>query len=282
MDLFYSKGKNFGDDLNEWLWSALFERPLEDISDSETMLIGVGTILNERIPSLPKKKIVFGSGYGYGNLPQINKNWNFICVRGPLTAKAIGLDNNVAICDSAILVKEVLDLNLSGKSKGTIFIPHHSTVDVENWQPICNEVGIEYVNPKEDSKKVISKIASSELVITEAMHGAIIADTYRVPWIPVRTRKLINKFKWDDWTASLDISYEFNWLPPIWNKNCQQHFRFKNLKREAGKITSKIAVSRLRNILKNSRCYMSKPSKYNTVYESMLEKFNELKIFASM
>jgi succinoglycan biosynthesis protein ExoV len=39
------------------------------------------------------------------------------------------------------------------------------------------------------------------------MHGAILADTLRVPWIPVITSPIINVFKWRDWTMSLGLDY---------------------------------------------------------------------------
>jgi hypothetical protein len=39
------------------------------------------------------------------------------------------------------------------------------------------------------------------------MHGAIIADTFRVPWVPISTRPSINTFKWLDWSESMGLEY---------------------------------------------------------------------------
>lgn len=34
------------------------------------------------------KKIIFSSGFAYGKILKIDASYNFICVRGPLTAQA--------------------------------------------------------------------------------------------------------------------------------------------------------------------------------------------------
>ena len=41
------------------------------------------------------------------------------------------------------------------------------------------------------------------------MHGAIVADTLRVPWIPVRTNPKILPFKWLDWCQSVKLPYRY-------------------------------------------------------------------------
>ena len=46
------------------------------------------------------------------------------------------------------------------------------------------------------------------------MHGAIVADTLRIPWVPVVCSPAIPPFKWIDWTRSLDLDYRPRGLPP--------------------------------------------------------------------
>ncbi len=80
---------NFGDDLNAWLWPRLIPDLLDDNPD--TLFLGIGTLLNNRLPSRPRK-VVFGTGAGYGeSLPSLDERWRIYCVRGPLTAMALGL-----------------------------------------------------------------------------------------------------------------------------------------------------------------------------------------------
>jgi succinoglycan biosynthesis protein ExoV len=59
---------------------------------------------------------------------------------------------------------------------------------------------------------VIRRIAAAPLVIAESMHAAIIADAFRVPWIPVRFSPHFHAEKWLDWAASLDMTLA---IPPL-------------------------------------------------------------------
>ena len=98
MKLYYYRTgvRNFGDDLNNWLWPKLIPELLDPIDGY--LLIGIGTILNRRIPESPQK-VVFGAGVGYGERPVLDDSWTVYCVRGPLTAAALELSPDLAITD---------------------------------------------------------------------------------------------------------------------------------------------------------------------------------------
>ena len=272
------KGGNFGDDLNLWLWPKLFSKSADTLFDDDTLFVGIGTILNDCLPSSPRKKIIFGAGYGYGGHPKIDNNWKLVCVRGPLTASTLGLQSDLALCDSAILVREVIKINSINRRTGIVFMPHYATAGVENWQRVCDEAGITYLSPGQSSENIIHTIASSELVISEAMHGAIIADAYRVPWIPVRIGSYINEFKWNDWTSSLNIEYSFSSLPHNWNFYPSSKFRFKKIKQKLGEFTTKVAIERLKSLVRYGKRYLSEDKKFDATYQRMLYYFNELEL----
>ena len=61
------------------------------------------------------------------------------------------------------------------------------------------------IDPCGGVERVIADILASELLVTEAMHGAIVADALRVPWVPVRPVQPTNRGKWFDWASALDI-----------------------------------------------------------------------------
>lgn len=65
------------------------------------------------------------------------------------------------------------------------------------------------LNPRD----FIEKLWSCESVLTEAMHGAIFADAYGIPWVPLRLYVHINEFKWKDWWASLGIEANIHRCP---------------------------------------------------------------------
>ncbi|WP_329743214.1 polysaccharide pyruvyl transferase family protein [Dyella sp. A6] len=216
MKLYYYKDRhgNFGDDLNPWLWSKLLPEMFDD--DDSELFVGIGTLLNNNIPKQPRK-VVFGSGAGYGSaLPDIDDKWTFYCVRGPVTAARLGLAESCAITDAAALVSTVYNAHAQ-KRDGVAFIPHHVSARHMDWQAVCRQVGVRYIDPRRDVETVLSEIAGASAVITEAMHGAILADTFRIPWMPVVLYGHVLKSKWEDWSQSLSLEYEPRQLEGVWD-----------------------------------------------------------------
>lgn len=216
MKLYYYRGckRNFGDDLNAWLW----DRVLPDYfdNDSSTQLCGIGTLIGNNMP-IDSKWIILGSGVGYLAIPvNFNSdNWNTLCVRGPLTAEILGLHPEKAITDGAFYLSFLPEYTPMPESErhGVVFMPHHKALIVGKWKVACELAGIEFLNPEDDDRKILERLRSAKLVIAEAMHAAIVADTLRVPWIPVATSVEINSFKWLDWTMSMELPYNPISLP---------------------------------------------------------------------
>ena len=125
----------------------------------------------------------------------------------PASARALGLPMNAVTTDAAAAIPGLVDVSEEG-AHGAVFVPHWLTARDGWWREPCREAGIEYLDPREDSIEVIRRIANSELVVAEAMHAAIIADAFRVPWIPVATSGEVNASKWTDWCGSLGLGYE--------------------------------------------------------------------------
>jgi succinoglycan biosynthesis protein ExoV len=213
MKLYYYQSdevKNFGDDLNEWLWQRLLPDFFDQ--DDETLFVGIGTLLNDYLPS-EGKKIVFGSGVGYGNGIPLVKNpddWNFYCVRGPLSALKLGLPQETAVTDAAMLLKNVYQAPLSKKRYQFSYMPHayFSWKAGNSWRKICKSLGFGFIDARDSIETVLAAMGETEVLLTEAMHGAIIADTLRIPWIPIRSASIISSFKWLDWCMSLGIDYQ--------------------------------------------------------------------------
>lgn len=205
---------NFGDELNRWLWDRMLPEAWGDADDG-ILFVGIGTILDKNLPAA-RACVVFGAGAGYDAAPadisSSSARWRIYGVRGPLTARALKLDKRLAMTDPAILLATMPDFK-GLKRSGTIFIPHWKSVRYGYWQAICKDIGIEFVDPCQDSKSVVARIASAEKVVAESMHAAIIADAFRVPWIPVALSREISPFKWVDWAASLGVPYSPVCLP---------------------------------------------------------------------
>jgi succinoglycan biosynthesis protein ExoV len=209
--LYWSTLHNFGDSLNPWLWDRLFPGGFDD--DATEILVGIGTILNHKIPAGPHKH-VFGSGYGYGWTPDVHgPDWTIHCVRGPRTAAKLNLPSELAITDPAVLIRRFVD-RPAMSSNEIVFIPHFESVPIGDWATVSRLAGLSMVDPRDTIEAVIEKIKGAKLVVAEAMHGAIVADALRVPWIPVRPLMKKNVNKWLDWFDSLGIVCTPQALPP--------------------------------------------------------------------
>ena len=229
-NLFYFKHReriglaNFGDDLNPWLFSKLLHGispPKEDVS-----IIGIGTLINDAtddmIPQL-NRRLVFSSGVGYGDrLPTIDERWRFYAVRGKVSRDLCRLPPEVPLGDGAILLSDLVQSDEIGSlGKGdVIFVPHiqYETEASALWRKACEIAGIRYVAPSESRQDIISSLANARLVITSAMHAAIVADTFRTPWVAVHTEGVLSK-KWEDWGSAIGVEPRFNILPRLWIPN---------------------------------------------------------------
>ena len=211
-NLYYHKDSygNFGDDLNPWL----FARLLPDLirPDSPSSLVGIGTILNSTLPAGPK--LIVGSGVGYGAAPVMDDFMQVHFVRGPGTAAALGVPPSMAITDPAYLATQFLPPRGNG-SGGTILLPHHVSARNADWRHVARRAGIGYVDPTASALQVIDSIRNARLVITSAMHGAILADAFRVPWVRVAEYRHLNEFKWKDWGDSVGVSSTSRALPTL-------------------------------------------------------------------
>jgi succinoglycan biosynthesis protein ExoV len=204
---------NFGDEINRILWPRLLPEGLLDEAEDE-LFFGAGSILKAR-PDLPGLKHVAGSGYGgYSAPPDLRaENWNILWLRGPMTAETLGVDRKLAICDAAILLRAI-PLPEPAASTGIAFMPHFESATRGDWAPVCAAAGITYLDPRAEVDGLLSAIRGAEVVLTEAMHGAIIADALRTPWVPLLPIHPSHRMKWNDWAASLDLTLTRTALPP--------------------------------------------------------------------
>lgn len=216
--------RNFGDDINPFLLGKLFDRSL--IENPDLCIVGIGTIVNDQnIEMLAKykKKLIFSSGVGYGAVSKpLDETWEVVCTRGPKSAEALGVSPERGICDGAILLSDFFSVFPESKRNISVtFIPHITT----DWstgqvlRKIMKRVGVNYLVPDVPPEDFIDQVSRSRVVIAEAMHGAILADAMRVPWVPVYVHEHEHHiFKWQDWFQSIDQTYGSERLQPtVWN-----------------------------------------------------------------
>jgi len=234
MELYYFKSDkgNFGDDLNPWLWPQLFD--INHI-EKETHFLGIGSILNNHDGNLKalkdRKKIVFGTGIRpYINFSsfQHDESFDIRFLRGPLSAGMTG-NKFPFITDAAYALRQLDGFSTDDVEKQyeVSVMPYFKSLDYFDWKEICAKLGYNYISPFSENgvEFTINEIKKSKLLITEAMHGAIVADIYRVPWHrfifsgPSTEGSMVSEFKWADWLQSVGIYNNEATVIPLYTKN---------------------------------------------------------------
>ena len=213
--------RNFGDDINPFLLGRLFAQKI--IEDPDICILGIGTIINDvNIKKVRhfKKKVIFSSGVGYGSVSEhFDHTWDVACVRGPLSAKALSLPEDRAICDGAVLLSDMYEGVREEERTEIVFIPHLRSTWLagKSLQKIAKQLGLSYLEPSAPFEVFINKVRRARLVVTEAMHGAILADSFRVPWKHVALHQY-HEFKWKDWCLSIGVDFNPNLVPlKLWD-----------------------------------------------------------------
>lgn len=211
MQIFYWQAPrgNFGDDMNQWFWDDLM--PGWRDSALPATLIGVGSLLTTNLDLPAGRKIIAGAGAGYGMPPDLTppEDWDVRFVRGPKTARALGLDPVFGLTDPAALVARMPRFaKRQPRGRRPLFVPHcYSDVHPDyDWPAIASRAGVDYLSPRGNAVNVIRTISAAPLVLAESLHAAIVADAFRVPWRPVSTDVTpLKLFKWQDWCESLEL-----------------------------------------------------------------------------
>lgn len=257
MKLYFFRGEqpNFGDELNLELMPKVFPNFFDD--DGRDLFLGIGSVLFDHHPA-DARKIVFGSGYGgYTKPPVMDDKWHVYCVRGPETARKLGLSADKVAADSAILINRYRPRRTT-PGKHVSFMPHWQSIPRGNWAAVCREGGIHFIDPWSPVETVLSELEASSVVLAEAMHGAIVSDALRVPWISLQPLSRDHRVKWHDWAAALDMVLPVHRLPSstLWEaamttlgRPCWRLGRDKGLvgfsRRLADPVFTRLAVGRL-------------------------------------
>lgn len=180
---------NFGDELNFNLLPLLINKEIVplDVKFIKNYSF-IGSILSDRY--INSNTEVWGTGVQDISKPLTNKPLKVHAVRGPLTRKYL-LDNNIdcpeVYGDPALLLPEVYNPKIEKKYKIGL-IPHWQTKKLEKYDVLKNEnvVLINFHNYKKWTD-VIDLILSCKYIVSESLHGLIIAEAYNIPnlWIDI-------------------------------------------------------------------------------------------------
>ncbi len=212
MKLSFWNGPNFGDQLNQYVFPRLFPDLLDDGNDRP--LYGIGSIIDLSIIPKESSAILFGTGLRDPFQGYEGHQWDIRFLRGPLSVRSFAPETQY-IADAAYLLMLIDDfgatLSSAKKQHGISLIPYYGYIGHLPWRKLCSILGFNFIDPSWHPEGILRDIADSELVVAGAMHGAIIADICRVPWMRLRMDQypseshFLSEFKWADWAGALGI-----------------------------------------------------------------------------
>ena len=205
------EARNFGDELNTLLWPRLLPDLLDDNPDA--LLLGIGSVLDARHDNAVTK-VVAGAGYGgYAQPATLDASWVIHWVRGPRTARRLRLSPACGLGDPAMLLPLA---GLGGADDGRRtdgrcvgFMPHFESLAHGAWAEAATLAGVELIDPRGDPIAILAAIANCRVLVSEAMHGVIVADALRVPWVALLPLAPIHRPKWQDWAEVLELRIKF-------------------------------------------------------------------------
>lgn len=299
MTLIYGKdnklGGNLGDELNVWLWEKIFD-PILFRHIDDALFLGIGSILsadpyyNKRWIN-SSKKLIFGTGVRpfLQSKIVIDETYDIAFLRGPLSTYYLGLNADSYITDAAYTLACTNDFNkfLKTEKKYNIgLIPYFASDKLVNWRKISNYLGYHYISPICNSSNIENKlyeITSCKYIISEAMHGAILSDIFRIPWsrFILTTYKHegsnISDFKWMDWLYSLQLQDQKSIYIRLSNKFCNGLSRISKGHFKLDIIFRKSLEERIIHML-NLRDVEFKLSD-DKIYDSAISKIREKIIY---
>lgn len=198
------------------LWDAVAPGLVDGEGD---VLVGMGTLLGRWFMNqLPDtgRRVVLGAGGGKDAAPFEVESLKVYGVRGPLTCAYLGLDFKLALTDPAMVLRDTW-AERPPQRTGIGFMPHYLSLGSWDWPAFCAKLDLIYVDPHAPPEDTVRRIAGLERLLTEAMHGAIVADALRTPWVALRISKDNYTGKWDDWGATLRLPVYFKQIPSLYD-----------------------------------------------------------------
>jgi succinoglycan biosynthesis protein ExoV len=92
-------------------------------------------------------------------------------------------------------------------------MPHFESMGWGAWQLAADIAGVRLIDPRDDTAAILRRIGRCRLLLSEALHGVIVADALRVPWVALRPLATVHREKWWDWADTMDLRPQFRPLP---------------------------------------------------------------------
>lgn len=203
------KTDNVGDELNDFVVRRLTGRcplpvPRLVIPRPEKMYSLIGSTLgfwNQ------EGSIIWGTGFRTAQDTLVGNPSAILALRGPLSASRLksSTSEEITFGDPAILMPDLLPA--SRKPNGSIgLIPHFRDLkQVSDVVPLAKDRNVRLLSVHQNVHHFIESLNSCDAVLTSSLHGAILADAYKIPNILFRGVESVGEtfFKFADYYSGV-------------------------------------------------------------------------------
>lgn len=226
------KNRNWGDELNYYFLQNIMDKKIVEYKKTDTKNYSfIGSILNNRYTN--EHTIVWGSGVQEVTEALDKKPAKVCAVRGPLTRKYL-ISNGVKcpeIYGDPSLLLPYYYYPIVEKKYEIGFIPHWSSINDGKAIEFASREGVHMIKLAgyKNWKYIINEILSCKYIVSESLHGLIMAEAYGIPNV------------WADVTLSGRYDVKF-------------HDFFQSIKQERTapiKVTRETKIASLRKELEN-------------------------------
>jgi hypothetical protein len=213
--------RNFGDALHEVLLSP--QQSYEWSQDDSAIHYPLGSVIvNEILEealNLGKTPIFHGCGWRGEELePELVKTAEFHGVRGPHTQAELrkhGIDTEVTL-DPAYRLPFTY---ASGQPNGLAIAIRHIEDSSDYTPDSIHELGADalfspVVQDETDILAFIDKVSGARFVLAGAMHAAVVAHAYGVPFALLGGEYINCPPKWYDWLSSIGVT-DVQWVDNV-------------------------------------------------------------------
>jgi hypothetical protein len=188
---------NFGDDINPAFFAALTGQRLRLATRRDVPhFLGMGSILDRATD----QSVVLGAGLIAPDAAPRQMPARIIALRGHLSCQALGLAPDMPLGDPMVLLDRLMRADPDGT---TGFVPHVSmTRQARRLLP----PGMRLIDVAADPWQVIRDIASCQRILSQSLHGLIVADALGIAnlWVAPDPGMAGGRFKFDDYFSMLD------------------------------------------------------------------------------
>lgn len=210
-----SMAKNFGDDMSLSICEYASGKSFVQGDNINADMYAVGSLLqifkNRKrqikytlLRTLKGKKplVIWGTGV-IEDIPLYPPQVKVLAVRGPQTAKALGLKATVPFGDPGLLVSDIIAAPAKIGKIG--IVPHY----IDKAHLIVAEAAKDerfiIIDVEDHWENTVSHIAQCDLILSSSLHGLIVADAYGIPnqWLEFSNKVDGAGFKFRDYADGI-------------------------------------------------------------------------------